>query len=53
MTTRISKQVAKRAVTTAAAVLAAIFSGCGEEATRDELLLVFSGDCQAYIEPCG
>ncbi len=32
-------------------VTAAMFGGCGKEET--DLLVAYSGDCQAYIEPCG
>jgi len=28
-------------------------AGCGQDAALDEILLAYSGDCQAYIEPCG
>ena len=35
------------------ALLPALLAGCGADKPGDELLLVYSGDCQAYIEPCG
>lgn len=28
-----------------------VISGCGDP--RPSLLVVYSGDCQGYIEPCG
>jgi hypothetical protein len=31
--------------------LAAGLSGCGDR--RDDLLLVYSSDCQGYLDPCG
>jgi hypothetical protein len=31
--------------------LGVMLSGCKER--RPELLVSYSGDCQAYIEPCG
>ena len=31
----------------------ALLAGCQSEVQHEELLLAFSGDCQAYIEPCG
>lgn len=34
------------------AVLGVAAAGCGGD-RRDTLLVVYSGDCQGYIEPCG
>jgi hypothetical protein len=28
-------------------------AGCGQESSTSELLVCYSGDCQAYLEPCG
>ncbi len=45
----------KRIVVGAGAALGLAFfaASCGQKSPADELLLVYSGDCQAYIEPCG
>lgn len=35
-------------------VFLGVLSGCSHEANNDqEFLLVFSGDCKSYLEPCG
>jgi hypothetical protein len=41
----------RRLARTATLLAAAWNSGCGDKET--ELLVAYSGDCQAYIEPCG
>lgn len=30
-----------------------LLAGCKGDAPRGEILLAYSGDCQAYLEPCG
>jgi hypothetical protein len=47
---RIWKPVSASAVVVG---LVTMLAGCGTDVPKDEILLAFSGDCQAYLEPCG
>lgn len=42
----------RRGMAAAAAALALVASAACSRAPR-ELLFVYSGDCQGYVEPCG